>query len=213
MALSSFKSLRYIASIFQTISKTAGLCLKPPKCVVIPTSEPCTDELVNYIKTWLASNIPEWSNFSIKPVGKYLGFQLGPQAGSCQWDKAISDFVQSSSGIANAHAAVSITSALHNTRAVSVLLYIAQLIPLPAKFGFTERKAMTALLHLCTNSFTYNSFYSLPLAGGPKLYCATAAALASRFRMAWNTRHLWQEWKRQLSPLPKKPFRSEINLY
>ena len=69
MALSSFKYLRHIAPIFQTIAKTAGLCLKPPKCVVIPTSEPCTDELVKYIKTWLASNIPEWSNFSIKPVG------------------------------------------------------------------------------------------------------------------------------------------------
>ena len=100
--------------------------------------------------------------------------------------------------IAQTHAGISITSYLYNTTAVSVLLYIAQLVPLPQNFGFAERSAMNNVLHLATNAFTFNTYYSIPLGGGPKLYSASAAALASMFRMSWNTRHIWQAWKAQL---------------
>ena len=61
---------------------------------------------------------------------------------------------------------------------------------------------MNNVLHLATNAFTFNTYYSIPLGGGPKLYSASAAALASMFRMSWNTRHIWQAWKAQLMQLP-----------
>ena len=100
--------------------------------------------------------------------------------------------------------AISITSYLYNTTAVSVLLYIAQLMPLPHNFGFVERTAMNNVLHLATNAFTFNTYFSLPLGGGPKLYSASAAALASMFRMAWSTRHLWQAWTPQLMQIAQE---------
>ena len=84
IALAHLKYLVYLAPIFEKASPFAGLSLKPPKCVLVPLVH-LTDRISRQISTWLATNLPIWGNFLIKGASKYLGFFLGPQAGSHQW--------------------------------------------------------------------------------------------------------------------------------
>ena len=93
IAIKSLSALRYVFPIFQSAECIAGMTLKPKKCILIPTSEPFSEELVRSIQRWLTTNIPAWANFSIKSSGKYLGFFLGPTADKEQWKEPVDKFV------------------------------------------------------------------------------------------------------------------------
>ena len=91
-ALLSLTGLKYLAPIFDLAEHLAGLLLKPPKCVIVPTSCECSEEVVILIRQWLKRVIPKWQEFNILPHSKYLGIVLGPEAKDAKWKKPISVF-------------------------------------------------------------------------------------------------------------------------
>ena len=113
-------------TVFSVSEQIAGLTLKPPKCVIVPLV-PFSNELVLSIKRWLALNIPHWVNFAIKPCAKYLGFFLGPSAGTCQWVAPIKEFVERVDIIGASNTGPSLAAYTFNTRAVPVVSYVGQL--------------------------------------------------------------------------------------
>ncbi len=141
VALRSLKYLCLMEPIFSQARLLAGLVLKSPKCVLIPLA-PITLAMKNAVKAWLGRHTPTWQAFEIKASGKYLGFYLGPSAGSQIWLTPVAKYMKRVSDIFHSGAPVSISTYTYNTRVLSVIMYVAQLTPLPSDFQQTERAAL-----------------------------------------------------------------------
>ncbi len=92
---------------------------------------PFCDALVANIRSWLATNIPDWANFSIRGSAKYLGFYLGPAAGKHQWVAPINKFRDRVKAIGATDCATALAVYSYNVRTVPVLSYVGQLCMLP----------------------------------------------------------------------------------
>ena len=132
-----------------------------------------------------------WEGFNIVPCAIYLGFFLGPQALSKQWEAPFKKFQQRVQEIAHAHAPASITAYTYNCKAVPVLSYVAQLLPLPSEALKIERHALHSITHMA-------DFFGFPEFGGPKFRSLQVHAHASLTRAAIANVPQWPEWKRQL---------------
>ena len=151
-----------MAPLFDTAHRVANLSLKPPKCVLVPTSVQLTDVIAHEIREWLLINIPSWADFNIKSCGKYLGFWLGPCAGAIQWLDPIQKWSSRVKAIAGTHSAASVSSLLYNSRALPVLSFKCQLTNLPKAFFNQERGGILHILHMATNSLDSASIFNLP---------------------------------------------------
>eukprot|EP00973_Karenia_brevis_P032698 4514313-Karenia_brevis.AAC.1 len=58
--------------------------------------------IVEIIKNWLCSNIPDWALFDVADSAEYLGMCLGPRASREQWVKPFSKFSNTAMAIAAA---------------------------------------------------------------------------------------------------------------
>ena len=195
VALRKLSDLIALASVFSAAELTAGLRLKPPKCVLVIISQPFAADLVCSVKKWLAENIPSWSNFKIASDAKYLGFQLGPTAGSSQWNDALCKYTRRAYAIGDAHPAVKVASHLYNMQATPVLMYLAQLAFLPKGFEAKVRSAMQAVLHVATNALDHANYFNLVSLGGPLLVSISTAARSAMIRFAIKSPHAWTNWK------------------
>ena len=81
-------------------------------------------DVISAIKVWLSSNIPEWKHFKILSVSKYLGFQLGPDAGRAQWTGTFKKFKDRVDEIKRSGAPVSVAAFTYNIKVIPVPLYI-----------------------------------------------------------------------------------------
>ena len=176
----------------------AGLTLKPSKCNAIPTSEPLSENLKEVLRNWLEVHIPEWVGINILPAAKYLGFYIGPKAAELQWRKAIAKYLAKSVAIGRSGVPASLATRKYNQDTASVLMYLAQLSPLPPNFQQIERTGLFTIYHIATNSMTLPTLLRLAEAGGPSPTNIGAAAKASMFRMAAKTCPCWQNWMKQL---------------
>ena len=77
-----------VLEIFDIARTVASLAFKTKKCVIIPVGSVFTLALRNEVTSWLASNLPQWSDFSVSGTGKYLGAFIGPDAAGKTWTNA-----------------------------------------------------------------------------------------------------------------------------
>ncbi len=195
--LKKLSALKILYPIFQLARLAAGLELKPIKCNLVPLV-PLSPSLIISIMAWLKRNIPVWGSFKVLPTAKYLGFYLGPAAGSRQWVAPMQKYTDRANDIFNSGAAISIAAHVYNTRVVSVPLYVAQLVSLPPDTPKREKNAVHKIAHVCTNALYFADFFALAEFGGPKLRSLALSAAAALFRTAVSTVPHWTEWKRQL---------------
>ena len=80
------------------------------------------NSVTEMILAWISRKLPAWSKFKVAPVGKYLGFMLGPQAGAVQWNAPLDKFRQRVSDIHHSGAAVSVASYTYNFRVVHKII-------------------------------------------------------------------------------------------
>jgi len=193
-ALNSHKSLMHMYAIFETAQLVAGLTLKPSKCNLVPTSLPFSNDVKKFLTEWLGKHIPNWVKFQIVPCAKYLGFMLGPTAGEAQWKSVFRKFSQRVNMISNTHSPTSTSIHLYNTHCVSLLGYVAQLVPLPQSFEAIERKAIHKMLHLATNSMTVNEFMHLDKFNLLPIKSCKVSCLSAQIRCAQSTLPFFEEW-------------------
>ena len=112
--ISSLVSLHACYSEMQVVS---GLRLKPKKCVIIPLAAKFHTALIAQYRSWLAAHIPEWEHFTIAPHGKYLGFMLGPDAGTAQWEGPKHKYKDRVNKLAAARMPTSLACHMYNTHA------------------------------------------------------------------------------------------------
>jgi hypothetical protein len=79
--------------------------------------------------------------------------------------------------------------------------YVPQLVLLPSEVSRTERGAVSALLHVATNSFDDGSIFNLASAGGPAICSLKVTSLAVLARTAYKTLPEWKHCCRVLETL------------
>jgi len=77
-ALKTIWGLLPMKDIFDDLEACAGLTLKPKKCVIVPTGEPLSQQVVDFIKGFLNEFLPQWAAFKVASNSTYLGFFMGP---------------------------------------------------------------------------------------------------------------------------------------
>jgi hypothetical protein len=196
-AMRKLALLKVSQPVFELARKFAGLSLKPAKCKLIPLVRDF-DHAKLLISSWLEQNLPAWKDFEVVPCAVYLGFFLGPRALSKQWEAPFKKFKQRVQAIAHARAPASITAYTYNSKAVPVLSYVAQLLPLPSYALKCERNALHSITHMATNAYTFSDFFGLSQFGAPVFRCIQAQAHAALTRAAIASVPHWPQWKRQL---------------
>ena len=91
---------------------------------------------------WLTVNIPEWSNFKVVSHAEYLGFEVGPTAGSHQWDKVLRKVEREVAVLAHSGATPSVSVFNYNIRLVPKFAYKAQLFPPPPGLDVLEKNGL-----------------------------------------------------------------------
>ena len=112
---------------------------------------------------------------------------MGPGAGSRQWDSPLAKYKLRVEEIAASGAPAVLAVHHYNTRAVSVLGYVAQFIPPPPNIKKIEMGAISRLLHLATSSLDFHSIFQLENACGLKIQCVLAVMTASMVRASVDT--------------------------
>ena len=160
-ALSRLHTLITMQSIFALFEKVAGLKLHPSKCVIILVSTIASPSTIHRVRDWLLQHIPTWSAFRIENSGLYLGFSLGPFANHSLWSAAIKKYRGRADAIFLSGVTARIAARDYNSRAATVLSYIAQLCPLPSGFKKIELGALHKTFHLAPQSFSLRCLYDL----------------------------------------------------
>lgn len=74
LLLSQLSNLAVMKPTFDDTEAVAGLKMKPPKCIIVPTGAPFEHALE------APRSNTRWKEFLVKPFSKHLGFILGPAA-------------------------------------------------------------------------------------------------------------------------------------
>jgi len=194
-SLTSIGILKILFPVFRLAQAIAGLTLKPQKCILIPVFAKFSDDIMKFFKTWLQDNIPEWSAFNIRPVGKYLGFWLGPAASQAKvWEPAAKKWQARSKALSKTEAAATVLGPLYSSRALSTIGYVAQIVPPTKEMLQAERAGIHALLKLPHNTFDTAASHSLMAIGGPKIPAILAMTIGARYRAAKVTLKSWKPW-------------------
>ena len=189
--LGDISYLLLMAPIFDEAGATSGLTLKPAKRVLIIIGKPPTMDLTLRVREWLEVHLPQWAHFEVTDAAKYLGYWLGPRAASRCWTAPLRKWERRTLDVAASGAPAAPAARLYDTRAAAVLVYVAQLRPLPGDFRERERALLHRLLHLPMNTLSGDAFFELSEWGGPRLTSGVALAMAARFRAATVSLPTW----------------------
>jgi len=195
-ALRRLDDLVALYNIFKKFQAVSGLVLKPSKCVIILTVCQCTPQILENIRGWLEIHIPEWRGMKIQACAKYLGFFLGPAAGSVQWNGPMAKFRKRTEEIKRNGGPLSLAVRQFNVRACTVLGYVSQLVPPPRNIIREELSGILQALRLAGNSMDANCAFKLKAWLGldpvrPSIYMAVCMLRAALKTLAeFDTMHI-----------------------
>jgi len=174
-----------------------GLSVSTRKCFFVPLAAPFSSGLVAVLRERIEALEIFWVGVPVVKMAKYLGFWLGPAAGKRSWDDPSCSWESRTKTIANASASASVSVLGHNSRALPVTQYVAQLLPPPEELLKKEVWATNKLLHLPPRTFPASLGTSLSLIGGKNISTIRSASLAAMIRTARKTVD-WQDVQSKL---------------
>ena len=113
--------------IFEEFGQISNLHLNMKKTICIPLWPQGRFEIAQR----LPSHIPGWHNLEISDKGTYLGFVTGPGKGKDSWKKPMDKFQDRVTRWATLGAGMQYGALTYNVFALSTLLYVGQLEPIP----------------------------------------------------------------------------------
>ena len=173
--------------IFKAAQLVAGLTLKPKKCVIIPLEGSFSETLQDAIKNWLHEKVPAWAFFSIRLAGKYLGFMIGPGAKDQSWVEPLRKWKLRAKEISTSGMPTAAAITAYNSKAITLLSYVAQLEPPPASIGAKEMHTVNSLLRVPPQTFSRAAAFNLEHYGGVQILCINAFADICMMRTALKT--------------------------
>ena len=117
----------------------------------------------------------------------YLGYQLGPTSGSMQWLCALAKFKGRVNDIHSRARGSAHSIREYNSRAIPTLGYLGQLSLPPSRMLQRELAAVTKVLHMATNSLSYNAAFELHNMVGLKICNIRETLKATMLRTAHKT--------------------------
>ena len=130
--------------------------LKPFKCVLIITVVKLSDLLCQSIRSWLSTNVPEFSDIIIAESGKFLGWHLGTQADTRSFSAPIKKFVNRVHEVCLGKAPAAVSMIRYNQRILLVLSYASQFAIPPDSFRVNAlaHRSIHSILRIPPNSFS-----------------------------------------------------------
>ena len=119
---------------FQAMACLACLRLQPRTCFLVPLWLAAADlaDSVESIRAALRALAPSWADFTIASKVKYLGFVLGPGGILMDaWHAAVTKYKQRVAVLKTVPVPTADVVTLYSGSVVSVLAYLAQLLPVP----------------------------------------------------------------------------------
>ena len=191
--LLSITSLLILQDIFAHMATVSGLILQPSKCVTIPLASPNSFKFAHYGR-WLATHLPAWAHFQVASSAEYLGFMVGPTAGSCQYDKVVAAVDAKIQSIIASATPPSLSVFHYNICLVPKFSYKAQLSPPPVNLDVLESKWACNILKAPYNSFSPCLLHYGKSFGFYELTSIKVMATAAAVRAAWVTVSDWSRW-------------------
>eukprot|EP00973_Karenia_brevis_P079287 11002319-Karenia_brevis.AAC.1 len=112
--------------------------------------------------------IPKWQRFSVQSCAKYLGIHMGPLAHLAHWMESGAKWSSRSRMIGSHSASASLAALTYNLKAVTVLSYEGQFLPVPQNLFHAERVAIHRILKAPMNTFDSGTLFNMHLIGGPR---------------------------------------------
>ncbi len=134
------------------------------------------------------------ANLSVKAAAPYLGVVLGPAAAASQWRAASAKWQRRALTIASGQLAPSLGVPLYNSRAVSVLQYLAQVLAIPSSIWKHESNLVHKVLHFPPNVANWDGRFRIREFGGPHIVSCRVLGKASLARTAARTVQGWESW-------------------
>jgi hypothetical protein len=130
---------------------------------------------------WLLSQLPPGSApVEVVRTFKYLGFMVGPEAGSVQWKEVINKYDSRLTRLIASPDAAHMLAIEYNTVVLPVLAYKCSLCPPPPCFKRREFVHLQRLLKVPPTTFRHAEFFHNHRYGLPKLRSVAVTAAASR---------------------------------
>jgi hypothetical protein len=189
-------TLRHVASllqlkeIFDVIEATTNLSLKMVKCKLVPLIAEFSEAVALQYRTWILAHIPAWHAMQIVPKAKYLGFVLGPAADFDDFVAPLAKLKARVKMLAASLLAPKPAVAAFNTRAVTVLGYVAQLSP-PPPCGKVDLWCCNKIWRMPGTAMSLQLGYSLDSLGLPKMQVPSLLCLATLMRTACDKKLDW----------------------
>ena len=127
--------------VFHEFEQISNLALNIAKTVCIPLWTKGLGE----VRVRTPQLIPRWANVGVDVKGTYLGFVVGPGKGTGSWDKPLKKFRDRVARWSRIGGGMQLAALAYNVFALSTLLYIAQLEPVPEFVIQEERRLVLAM--------------------------------------------------------------------
>jgi hypothetical protein len=190
-ALANIHLLKSFHAIFLRAKKLANLSLKTVKCILVPLFNAPFESIVRQAKAWLLKNIPDWYDFTFATCAEYLGFMLGPTAGSEQLAKVKLKWMSRCNAIHNAGTSMAVNILAYNVYAHSCWGYKCQLMHLGDDIFKEEKRIVSSILKIPHQSFGAHLPFDLSHVGLPELRSLRVLNIASLARASNMSLKSW----------------------
>ena len=178
---SAVTSLPQLERFFHELHLTTGLKLNISKTYLLPLVPSPPEDF----RPLIFAHAPSWAGIQLTAAARYLGVYVGPQKGDLAWKGPVAKFQQRAQ--LWGRLGLGMTGTLHAFRVyvASVLLFVAQVQPLPSQYDNIERKALQALFPGPRGWITASCLRDLKALGNSTaLLDVPATALAAKVRVA-----------------------------
>ena len=179
-----FESAGIFGPLFSEYAAVSGLALNLAKTVFVPLG----DDSAQAFREKLERRWPGWGAVQVRGWAEYLGFALGPDAGTRVWRKAFAQYERRATLWAQLGLGLHHTSVAYNVYIASLLGFILQLEVLPANWPSLEAATLRKLVPGPANWILPADLHALRRHHGmPHDFSNMGEVLlAARFRVAYR---------------------------
>jgi hypothetical protein len=164
----------------QDYSRYTGLCVNFKKTKVIVLGHPPVS-LAGSFSAWLQSQLPPGTEcVEVVRAFKYLGFMVGPEAGSLQWNEVITKYDHRLTRLIASPDTATLLAIEYNTVVLPVISYKCLLCAPAPCFKRREFVHLQRLLKVPPSTFRHAEFFHLHRYGLPKLRSVSVVAAVAQ---------------------------------
>ena len=142
IVLKLLEAMQVIAPAFTSFAAVSGLTLNLAKTVVVPLGDVAPAQ----VRAHFAQAFPGWGAVSYQHWASYLGFVLGPDAGTRCWKAALVKYEERAALWKHVSLGLFYTVAAYNVYVASLLGFLLQLEPLPPEWPLLEERTLRTLV-------------------------------------------------------------------